>query len=49
MEKKEALATIKRWEAIVIDYSKDVKELKSQIKKEYEVAMEYLNNRYGGV
>ena len=22
---------------------------KSQIKKEYEVAMEYLNNRYGGV
>lgn len=44
MDEKKAREAIKRWEAIIIDYSKDAKELKSQIKKEYEEAMEYFNN-----
>lgn len=44
MDEKKAYEAIKRWEVMVIDYSKDAKELKSQIKKEYEEAIEYFNN-----
>ena len=44
MDEKKVREAIKRWEAMIINYSKDAKGLKSQIKKEFEEALEYFNN-----
>lgn len=44
MDMQKFVKVTKRWEAMTIDYSKSGKELKSQIKKEYEEAIKYLNS-----